>query len=140
MMSLQTILEQKVLPKVMAFVNTKTIQAIKDGFSATIGLTIVGSIFLLIANFPYKPIVEFLTKTGWRAYLLQANNATYNILALASVFTIGYYYSKHEKIEALNSGVLSLVSFMVLINHFHILPASSERVDGVIPAAYLGAL
>ena len=45
-----------------------------------------------------------------------------------------------EKIEALNSGVLSLVSFMVLINHFHILPASSERVDGVIPAAYLGAL
>ena len=91
MMSLQTILEQKVLPKVMAFVNTKTIQAIKDGFSATIGLTIVGSIFLLIANFPYKPIVEFLTKTGWRAYLLQANNATYNILALASVFTIGYY-------------------------------------------------
>lgn len=73
-----------------------------------------------------------------RAYLLQANNATYNILALASVFTIGYYYAKHEKIEALNAGILSLVAFMVLINHFHILP-SNDRVDGVIPAVYLGA-
>ncbi len=137
-MALQNILEEKVLPKVMAFVNTKTVQAVKDGFSATIGLTIIGSIFLLIANFPYKPVVDFLKETGWRAYLLQANNATYNILALASVFTIGYYYAKHERMEALNSGILSLVAFMILINHFHILP-DKERIDGVIPAVYLGA-
>ena len=49
-MALQNILEEKVLPKVMAFVNTKTVQAVKDGFSATIGLTIIGSIFLIIAK------------------------------------------------------------------------------------------
>lgn len=63
-MAFQNMLEEKVLPKVLAFVNTKTVQAVKDGFSATIGLTIIGSIFLLIANFPYKPVVEFLTETG----------------------------------------------------------------------------
>jgi PTS system, lactose/cellobiose family IIC component len=137
-MALQNILEEKMLPKIMDFVSTKTVQAIRDGFSATIGLTIIGSIFLLIANFPYSPFVEFLTKTGWRSYLLQANNATYSILALASVFTIGYYYAKNEKIEALNAGILSLVAFVVLINHFHILP-NNEKIDGVIPVLYLGS-
>lgn len=137
-MALQNILEEKVLPKIMDFVSTKTVQVIRDGFSATIGLTIIGSIFLLIANFSYSPFVEFLTKTGWRSYLLQANNTTYSILALASVFTIEYYYAKNEKIEALNARILSLVAFVVSINHFHILP-NNEKIGGVIPVLYLGS-
>ena len=54
------------------------------------------------------------------------------------MFTIGYYYAKNEKIEALNAGILSLVAFVVLINHFHILP-NNEKIDGVIPVLYLGS-
>ena len=43
----------KVFPAVMNFVTSKPITAIKDGMIATISLTVIGAIFLLLANFPY---------------------------------------------------------------------------------------
>ena len=42
---------EKVLDGFMKVVNTKSMVAIKDGFLLTMPITLVGSIFLLIANF-----------------------------------------------------------------------------------------
>ena len=51
-------MNEKVVPKVMAFINTKAIQALKDGLLYSMPMMIVGAVFLLIANFPIPAFTE----------------------------------------------------------------------------------
>jgi len=46
-------LNDKVIPKIMAFINTKAIMALKDGLLYAMPMMIIGSVFLLLAFFPY---------------------------------------------------------------------------------------
>ena len=43
---MQKLMNEKIIPKIMAFVNLKGIQAIKDGMVYSMPLLIVGSVFL----------------------------------------------------------------------------------------------
>ena len=45
---------EKVLPGIMKFINTKGVQSIKNGMVYSMPLLIVGSIFLILSNFPVK--------------------------------------------------------------------------------------
>ena len=47
-------INEHLIPKILAFVNTKAVQSIKDGMVYTMPLLIVGSIFLILANLPVK--------------------------------------------------------------------------------------
>ena len=51
---------KKVIPLVNKFSNLKGVVALKDGMTAILSATVVGSVFLLIAEFPYTPIKEAL--------------------------------------------------------------------------------
>ena len=42
----------KVTPVIMKFVNTKAVSALKDGLLYTMPLSLVGSLFLLLAQIP----------------------------------------------------------------------------------------
>lgn len=44
---MQKLMNEKIIPKIMAFVNLKGIQAIKDGMVYSMPLLIVGSVFLI---------------------------------------------------------------------------------------------
>ena len=47
-------LEKFLMPIANALSKNKVLSAIRDGFLITVPITIVGSIFLLIANFPLE--------------------------------------------------------------------------------------
>lgn len=130
--------EQKVLPYVMAFVNTTPLLAIKDGFIATMPLTIIGSVFLLLARFPYMPVQDYFASIGLTPILLQAYNATFNMLAIVAVIAIAYYYTKIKNVEPLNAGILALITYMLMIV-FEAESESGELIAGVIPLEYVGA-
>ena len=53
-MSVSQTVNEKVLPVVMKFINLKAMQALKDGILFTLPLNIIGSIFLLIPEFPIQ--------------------------------------------------------------------------------------
>lgn len=131
-------IQEKILPVVMKFVNSNSVVAVKEGFVATMALTIVGSIFLLLARFPYMPIQQFLADVSITPILMQAYNATFNFLAPVAVFSIGYYYAKNKGIEPLASGILSLVAYVLLIEYQAPIPDSKQFVKGVISFDYLG--
>ncbi|MCH4207236.1 MAG: hypothetical protein LKF79_02905 [Solobacterium sp.] len=57
-------IQQKVLPVIMKVVNSKPLIAMKDGILYSIPLLIIGSVFLLLENFPYQPVVDFFTNAG----------------------------------------------------------------------------
>lgn len=111
---MNTILNDKVMPAVMAFINTKAIQALKDGLLYSMPLLIVGSIFLLVANFPYTPFALWLSKEGITPVLNQAYGATFNIMAMVAVVGICYTYVKNEGYEPLSPAVIALASYLLL--------------------------
>lgn len=54
MASIGAVFNDKVLPPILTFVNTKPITALKNGMMFVMPLTIVGAVFLLLANFPIE--------------------------------------------------------------------------------------
>ena len=128
---MQEFFNNKVIPAIMKFVSLKGVVALKDGLLYTMPLTIVGSVFLLLANFPIQAVVNWLDSMGWIDPLNQAYGATFNIIALIGVIGIAYKYVKNEGYEGLNAGVLAAVTFILTTDSF-VVTESGEIVSNVI--------
>lgn len=124
-------LNEKVIPKIMAFVNTKAIQALKEGMVYSMPLIIVGSIFLILSNFPIAAVTNMLEALGIKSLLDKAYAATFNINAMIAVIGIAYNYAKLEKQEPLGCGIIALAAFL-LIQPSSVTSASGDVVGGVI--------
>ncbi|MDR2709269.1 MAG: PTS sugar transporter subunit IIC [Elusimicrobiota bacterium] len=131
-------LQQKLVPFVLKIVNFKSIQAIKNGMFYVMPLTIVGSIFLLLANFPWAPVVNLLASLGMIAPFNQIAGATFDIIALVAVVGIAYEYCKAENLGgALHCGIIALASFLILQDSFVITDAGLQ-ISGVLDKGWLG--
>ncbi|AQR93157.1 PTS sugar transporter subunit IIC [Clostridium saccharoperbutylacetonicum] len=140
MSTFQDNLNEKVIPIVMKFVNLKGVVALKDGILYTLPLTLIGSVFLLLAQLPYQPLNDWLAVTlgaGWTDPLWKAFGATFNIMALMATMGIGYTYAKNEGHEPFSAGVISFVVF-VLTTSSSVLTKGGETVGDVIPTAWCG--
>ncbi|MFT6926451.1 MAG: PTS system cellobiose-specific IIC component [Psychromonas sp.] len=130
-----------VLGKVLKVVNSKSIVAIKEGFMLTMPLTIIGSVFLLLAFIPIDGYGEFMAGifgAEWATPLFQVVGATFDILAMVGAFGIAYTYVKHEGHVGTNAGVLAIVSLLIVNNAFVMAPDGIAHIGGVIPKEYLG--
>lgn len=113
-------IQEKVIPGVMKFANSKIIMAVKDGVVLSMPLTVIGSLFLLIQNFPFPSIDKWQSfmngvfGANWQLPFNQVNMATYKILALVFVFGIASQYAKNEGCDPVSSGILGIVSFMIV--------------------------
>ena len=96
---------EKVIPIILKFINTKGIQSIKNGMVTSMSPLIIGSIFLILSNFPVKAVVDVLESTGIKAVLDQACGATFSISAMIAVIGISYSYAKLENQEPLNCAI-----------------------------------
>lgn len=108
-------INNKIMPPMMKFVNTKAIMALRDGMVFSIPFIIVGSVFLIIANFPVQSWIQFMNETGWAAWLNQAYNASFGIMALFAVLGIGYSWVKNEGFEPLSGGITAVVGFLLVM-------------------------
>lgn len=128
------------VPFVMKFVNNKGLVAMKDGLMVTMPLSLIGSIFLLIACAPIPGWNDWMiTLFGkqWQDPLWQVVGATFDILALASVLAIAYRYAKNENCEPLSAGILAVVSYLIIMAS-SVTTKSGEVVGAVIPRAWTG--
>lgn len=108
-------INDKIIPKIMAFINTKAIQALKDGMVYSMPLLIIGSIFLILANFPVQAVSDALAASGITDILNQAYGATFNISAMIAVLGISYNYVKSEGHEPLSGAITALAIFLLLM-------------------------
>ncbi|MBP1046483.1 PTS sugar transporter subunit IIC [Enterococcus sp. BWM-S5] len=109
-------INEKLLPPVLKFVNTKPITALRNGMLYTMPFTIVGSIFLLLANIPYEPAANWVTDSGLAVYFNQAFGASFAIMAVFAVMGIAYSYVKSEGFEGLPAGMIGLVIFIMFMS------------------------
>lgn len=126
-------MNDKLIPAIMKFVNLKGVIALKDGLLYVMPLTIVGSLFLLLANLPYKPAADWVTSSGLLDPLNQAYGATFNIMALVAVVGIAYTYVKREGFEPLNAGIISLVTFVLTTSSTVTDAKTGVSIANVIP-------
>lgn len=113
-------IQEKMIPAVMKFANSKIIMAVKDGVIISMPLTVIGSLFLLIQNFPFPTIAKWqafmngVFGPNWQLPFNQVNMGTYKILALVFVFGIASQYAKNEGCDPVSSGILGIVCFLVV--------------------------
>ncbi|AVL00828.1 PTS sugar transporter subunit IIC [Pediococcus inopinatus] len=108
-------INNKLLPPIMKFVNTKAITALKNGMLVSLPFIMVGSIFLLLSAFPLPAVATFMDNTGLTPYWTQAYNASFGILAVFAVVGIAYNWVKDDGFEPLPAGMTALVSFFLIM-------------------------
>ncbi len=121
---MKNFLNEKVVPTMMKFMNTKPIQALKDGMLYSMPMMIIGSVFLLLAFFPYTPVADWFSARGITPVLLQVNDSTFGVMALIASVGIAYTYVKNEGYNGLPAGVISLCIYLLFQ------PSSIETKSG----------
>ncbi|RHW48825.1 PTS sugar transporter subunit IIC [Bombilactobacillus bombi] len=130
--NLANYVEKKIVSKVSKVTNLKYLEALRSGFIAVIPLTLIGSIFMLIGNFPingYSNFMAHIFGNNWLTYIDPATKATFNMMGILFAGTMAYKLANLYKIEdPLSAFILSVVSF-VTVN-----PQSVDFHGKTIPA------
>lgn len=113
--------------------NQRHLLALRDGMANAMPLIIVGSVFMLIANFPIPMFTDWLTKIGLADFLNKASNSTFGIVGLVVTFSVAYNLAKTYKVDALSAGILSLGVFVFMT------PVLNSKSGTGFPTNYLGS-
>jgi PTS system cellobiose-specific IIC component len=131
-------INEKLLPPILKFVNTKAITALRNGVLYTMPFSIVGSIFLLLANFPVQSIADWVTNSGLGEYFNQAYGASFAIMAFFAVMGIAYSYVKAEGYEGLPAGMIGLVIFLLTMESSVTDAEANVTIANVIDKTWTG--
>lgn len=135
---MNTWMNEKLLPNVLKFVETKAISALRNGMLYTMPFTIVGSIFLLLANLPVPSLAAWMTENGLTVYFNQAYGVSFAIMSFFAVMGITYSYVKSEGFEALPAAMISLVIFLLTMRSNVVHPEANVTVENVIDKTWTG--
>lgn len=132
--------EQSLVPKVSKITEMRYFQAIRNGFFAIMPLTIIGSIFMLITDFPLAGYADFMANIfgdNWEAFISPAYRATFNLLGLVFVGTMSYKLAESYKMDRLMSLVFGIVSYVIVLPKT-VTTESGEIVNKVLSFEWLG--
>lgn len=122
-------IEQKLMPVANKVGMQRHMVAIRKGIIATLPLTIVGSFFTILLNFPIESVAAFIEP--YREVLDIPFRYTVGLLALYATFGIASSLAKSYKLDSLTAGILATMSFLITAAPpIRVL----ESVEGVIDA------
>ncbi len=135
-------LEKVLMPVADILGKNKILCAIRDGFLVTTPLLIVGSIFLLIANFPVPGWTDFWTNMlgdHWDMWFTNVSRATFNMIALLTCAGTAYSYTKELKGDAIFGAVVALVSFWILMpTRIYVETLDGMKTISALAFSYIG--
>lgn len=96
--------------------------AIRDGFIAIVPLIIIGSLAVLLNNFPpfgkFDLIVllnNIFGEGNWQEVGGSIWNGTFAVISLLIAFTVAYQLAKSYQVDRLSAGIISVVSYIMLV-------------------------
>lgn len=136
-------LESVLMPLAERIGKNKYLIAIRDGFLLSMPLLIVGSFFLLIANFPIPGWVGFWARIfgdNWTTYFAKPTDATFSIMAILAVIGIGYSFADQMNTDKLFGAAISLVSWFLIMPYEIVVKINDvdNTVSG-IPLGWVGS-
>lgn len=112
---LSKFLEEKAMPIAGKLSGQRHLNALRDAMVLTIPFIIIGSFFLILANFPIPAYLKFLAvHPGLKTALLYPYNGTFNLLALVAIFGLAYRLAESYRVDPLASGAVALCSYFVV--------------------------
>jgi cellobiose PTS system EIIC component len=121
-------LNRYVVPPLTALSENTYMSAIRAGMVSVVPLTIIGGCFMIVA---YLPISGWETQVEPYLPLLRIPvTATFGVLSVFACFAIGYDLGKQFKLEAVVSGTIATLIFLMI----HI-----RLEDQTLPMDYLGS-
>ena len=100
------------------FAEIKIVAALRDGFIMTTPFTIIGSLFLLIANLPfpgYNDMMAGMFGADWAAPCYAVFGGTFSILGLICCLAVAYKYTEAEGCNAAMASFLALATFVIVM-------------------------
>ena len=129
-------IENKIAPIAGAFASQRHISAIRDGFIGGMPFMIVGSFLLVFAFPPFSADTTFAFGQWWlgmsKEYfdvIMTPFNMTMGIMSCYISVGIAYNLAQHYKLDALPTGLLSLMTFLMI---------SAPMENGQLSASFLG--
>ncbi|MEQ7215309.1 PTS transporter subunit EIIC [Enterococcus asini] len=110
--------ENKLMPPMLKLSNQRHLNAVRDGLIATIPITVIGSMFLLIPYIPWpQSYVEFMgNNPDLVSKLILPFNMSMGLLSVYATFGIGARLAKSYKMDSLTGGVAALFTFMTTLS------------------------
>ena len=133
-------LESVLMPLAEKIGKNKYLIAVRVGFLLSMPLLIVGSFFLLIANFPIPGWSDFWARffgEDWVSYFAKPTDATFSIMAILAVVGIGYSFAEQMNVDKLFGAASAMVSWF-LIMPYEVLLEGGGSVKG-IPLDWVGS-
>lgn len=139
-------IEEKVAPPLIKFSQLKYIQVMQRTGLGIMSLLVIGSVFLLIASFPYQPWLDFMGEFRW--VIAKASGVGTGFIAVFTVITVSYglveYYNNRDKeqIDIVQPLILSVGSFF-LLNPAQTVTTMMDGIEGSytgVPTTYMGAV
>lgn len=129
-----------------AFGNLKVIKAIQSGLIASVGITIIGAIFMLLFVFSMPDyLAEGLTILPFFSNIarkfLVVNGLTMGLLALYVSISIAIAFGKEYEIDSITSAMSGLMAFLLLSNAgtSTVALVSDITADAIVDGAFTGA-
>ena len=124
-----------------SFAEIKIVAALRDGFIMTTPFTIVGSLFLLIANLPIPGYNDMMVSSfgpDWAAPCYAVFGGTFSVLGVICCLAIAY---KYTEAEGCNASMASFLSFstMVILMPSTVAVGTEGVAAEVIPKAWAGS-
>ncbi|WP_449619519.1 PTS cellobiose transporter subunit IIC [Robertmurraya sp. Marseille-Q9965] len=140
------VLEEKVMPVAAKIGAQRHLLALRDGLIATMPFIVIGSLFLIIANFPIPGYADWMTSVfgpTWAAKLSYPVDATFNIMSIIAAFAVAYRLAESYNLDAMSAGTISVAAFLLTIPFsFSFTPTGAEEavlVTGAISKAFLSS-
>lgn len=122
-------LEEKIMPWAQKLAQQRHLSALRDGFITITPLLIIGSIFLIIQNFPIpgwdQKQVEWFGE-DFPSFIMMPVKATFDLMSLYVVFAISYRLAQQYKLDAITAAAISLASYIIIA------PISTKSSTGEI--------
>lgn len=113
--------------------------ALRDGFALVMPLIIIGSVFMIVSQFPIPAYINWMSSVfgpNWATVVGWATNATFNIIGMVACIGISYQLAKsYDGVDALSASIISLGAFLLTI------PLTTDKAGNTfVPLTMLGSM
>ena len=112
-------LNEKLIPFFNKISSARHMVALRDGMTAAVPMIIIGSIFMIIGQFPIKGYLDFMASIfgpNWSNVVQYITNASFHIMGLVAVAGISYSLARSYKdIDPFSAMIVAIGAFILTI-------------------------
>lgn len=115
--AIQRFLETKLLPAASKWAGQRHLAAIRDGFISFIPFLIIGSIFIIIQDFPvsgWQELQARLFGPNFNQFIILPKRVTYDLMAVYVTAAVAYKLAKSYRIDAFSAAMMSIAAFIMV--------------------------